>query len=392
MAHSGNINIVHESEAQRQFVRIRLPADIEFNIGQERCSRRLLDLSSGGFSFDAGDHPFTVGEHFRGVILVTIDTVGFSIPVHFDIRTVSAATRRIACVFQDLGAQEASALRQIITAFVGGELTSAGDMLATLSRDNGVKARGRRVPGLSLGGKLRAVIGTLIALAIGLLAFGYSATRLYEIVFVTHAAAAKVAALTYTITMPRDGTWFSLVKDGDVLRKGQPLGSFQAALLDVVEGVPGSYSMTPEQLAQIVGQQLKGSLASPCDCIVQKTYASDAQYILRNQSVLQLVARDARPYVLARFHYDQLDRIRVGRQVHFRVDGKADRVTGTVVERRVLPAPTLDANGLNDLNGLNTNAAITDVIAVIEPDVALARSSIDEPVEVLIDPLFDVYR
>ena len=34
-------------------------------------------------------------------------------------------------------------------------------------------------------------------------------------------------------------------------------------------------------------------------------------------------------------------------------------------QQQLLPAPTLDANGLNDLDGLNTNAAITDVIAVI---------------------------
>jgi len=392
MASSSNINIVHESDAQRQFVRVRLPADIAFSIGAERISRRLLDVSSGGFSFDQGDRAFTVGDHFRGVINVTIDGIGFVIPVHFDIRSISATTRRVACVFQDIGPKEAAALRLLITAFAGGELTTAGDMLATLSRDNMVKSRSGRGGGLGIGGKLRALIGTLIALAVGLVAFGYSANKLYEIVFVTHAAAAKVAAPTYTITMPRDGTWFSLVKAGDVLKKGQPLGSFQAALLDVVEGVPGSYQMTPEQLGEIVGQQLKGSIASPCDCVVQKTYATDSQYILRNQSVLQLVEQDAQPYVLARFHYDQLKKIRVGQVVYFRVDGEPQRVAGTIVERRVLPAQTIDANGLNDLNGLNTNAAITDVIAVIEPSQPLAMARIDQPVEVLIDPLFDSYR
>lgn len=392
MASSSNSNIVHESDAQRQFVRVRLPAEIEFSIGAETLRRRLLDVSSGGFSFDQGDRAFTVGDHYGGVISVDIDGIGFVINVRFDIRSVSTISHRVACVFQDIGPKEASALRLLITAFAGGELTTAGDMLATLSRANLVKARAGRGGGLSVGGKLRALIGTMIALAVAIVAFGYSATKLYEIVFVTHAAAAKVAALTYTITMPRDGTWFALVKDGDRLKKGQTLGSFQAALLDVVEGVPGSYQMTPEQLGQIVGQQLKGSIASPCDCIVQKTYASDSQYILRNQSVLQLVEQDAEPYVLARFHYDQLKKIRVGQVVYFRIDGQTERIAGTIVERRVLPAQTIDANGLNDLNGLNTNAAITDVIAVIQPSQRLPMARIDQPVEVLIDPLFDAYR
>ena len=60
---------------------------------------------------------------------------------------------------------------------------------------------------------------------------------------------------------------------------------------------------------------------------------------------------------------------------------------GTISELRVLPAQTIDSNGLNDLNGLNTNAAITDVIAVIESEVALEPSRIDQPVDVRIDPL-----
>jgi hypothetical protein len=53
----------------------------------------------------------------------------------------------------------------------------------------------------------------------------------------------------------------------------------------------------------------------------------------------------------------------------------------------VLPAQLIDSNGLNDLNGLNTNAAITDVIAVIQPATPLQLSRIDEPVDVRIDPL-----
>ena len=390
---SPNPNIVHESEAQRQFVRVRFPASIQFTAGGERRCYPLNDISAGGFSFDPGSHVYKAGEQHSGEVLVSIDAVGFSIPVSFDIRAVEADKHFIACVFQDLGPKETAALRQIITAFLGGELTSAGDMLATLSRENFVKSRGTRLGGgLSASAKLRALLGTLIALVIGVAAFAYTATHLYEIVFVTHATAAKVAAPVYTIAMPRDGTFFTLVeKDGSV-KKGQPLGSFQTALLDVVEGVPGSFKLSPELLTQLVGQQLRGSLASPCDCIVQKMFVTDAQYILRNQSVMQLVQQGTKPYILARFHYDQLKQLRVGREIYFRVNGQQDRVTGTLAELRVLPAQTLDANGLNDLNGLNTNAAITDVIAVIEPATPMSLANIDEPVEVLIDPLFDRYR
>jgi len=119
---------------------------------------------------------------------------------------------------------------------------------------------------------------------------------------------------------------------------------------------------------------------------------TDAQYVLRNQAVLELVPQDARPYLLARFHYDEVRQLRRGRKVGFALNGGSGSLEGTISNLRVLPAQTIDSNGLNDLNGLNTNAAITDIVAVIEPKVALDRSRIDEPVDVRIDPLMSWWR
>ena len=380
-------NIVHESETQRQYVRVKIPACIQFTADGVERRYELNDLSAGGFSFDCPDEEFTPGQDFSGQLVLAVNAVGFSIAVNFSIY-LCATESRVACVFQDLGPQEIAALRHVITAYLGGELVTTGDMLTTLSRENFVRARTRKSGGgLSIGGRIRAVLGTCLALIIGIAAFSYTAMRLYDIVIVTHAAAAKIAAQTYTITMPRDGTFFSLLPPDGMLKKGQPLGSFQTALLDIVAGVPGTLKLSPEELSQLVGQQLKGSLASPCDCIVHKEFVTDAQYVLRNQSIVELVPQDAAPYVLARFHYDDIRKLRRGREVQFALNGSPESLEGTISELRVLPAQTIDSNGLNDLNGLNTNAAITDVIAVVKPAAALQLARIDEPVDVRIDPL-----
>jgi len=150
--------------------------------------------------------------------------------------------------------------------------------------------------------------------------------------------------------------------------------------------VPGSFKLSPEQLSNLVGQQLNGSLASPCDCIVQKRFVTDAQYVLRNQPVLELVPQNTKPYVLARFHYDEIKHLKIGRRVSFQLNGSEQRIDGEIAQLRVLPAQLIDSNGLNDLNGLNTNAAITDVIAVIETREPLPLARVDEPVDVRIDP------
>jgi alginate biosynthesis protein Alg44 len=381
-----NLDIVHESETQRQHVRVRLPASIRFKVDGEERRHRLHDVSAGGFSFTCTREHYAEGQLFRGTLTLAGDTVGFTIPVSFEVH--SAVKDRISCRFQDLRGQTAAAIRHVITSFVGGELVTVGDMLSTLQRHNFAAPRAtKRNSGLGWGSRIRALIGTALALVLGVAAFSYTLVRLYDIVVVTHAAAAKVAAPTYTITMPRDGTFFSLLPENGKVAKGQPLGSFQTGLLDVVAGVPGSFKMTPEQLSSLVGQQLSGSLASPCDCIVQKRFVTDAQYVLRNQPVLELVPQTAKPYVLGRFHYDEIRKLSVGRTVRIQLNGADRQIEGKVAQLRVLPAQIIDSNGLNDLNGLNTNAAITDVIAVIEPSVPLQLARVDEPVDVRIDPL-----
>jgi hypothetical protein len=90
--------------------------------------------------------------------------------------------------------------------------------------------------------------------------------------------------------------------------------------------------------------------------------------------------------VLARFHYDEIKHLKIGRRVNFQLNGSERRIEGHISQLRVLPAQLIDSNGLNDLNGLNTNAAITDVIAVIETRDRLPLARVDEPVDVRIDP------
>ena len=107
---TSNSKIVHESEAQRQFVRVKLPASIQFAVDGNRKSYRLHDVSAGGFSFDPSGDKLPIGVTYSGHVLLNVDSVGFTIPVSFEAKTVDAESGRIGCVFQDLGAKEISAL------------------------------------------------------------------------------------------------------------------------------------------------------------------------------------------------------------------------------------------------------------------------------------------
>jgi hypothetical protein len=104
---------------------------------------------------------------------------------------------------------------------------------------------------------------------------------------------------------------------------------------------------------------------------------------------MELLPDNAKPYVLARFHFDSMKDLGVGSAVSFRVSGdEADRY-GKVRQLRMLPGPasTTDLGAATDLRGLNTPGPVSDVVAEIEPNEPLKSDLIERPVDVSIgDP------
>ena len=62
-----NANVVHESEAQRQHARVKIPAKLRLLNDQPNAPLvRIEDLSAGGLSFVAPQgHRYTAGEVIR---------------------------------------------------------------------------------------------------------------------------------------------------------------------------------------------------------------------------------------------------------------------------------------------------------------------------------------
>ncbi|MDB5970726.1 MAG: PilZ protein [Hydrocarboniphaga sp.] len=375
-------SLVHEAEAQRQHPRVRVAGSFLLDGEGAPRSYRLNDLSAGGLSFDAQSDRFQVGATLRGRLGFQLESVSMVLPITLQIRNVSPGGSRVGGSFMALGTRETSVLRQLINSTLAGELVSTGELINVLSRDNFVKPRAvKDAGGLSGRARFRAMMATAAMALVGIAACFYAGSKLYAMAFVTQASAAKVAAPSFAVTMPRDGTFFSLIPADGIVKKGQPLGSFQAAMLDVVQSDLGSMHLTPEQLSALMGEQLKGTLSSPCDCRVQQQIAFDGQYVNRGQPLFELVPVDAKPYVLARFRFESIDRLPIGRVVAFTVTGDSTERYGKVRDLRLLsPAGAAEASA-SDMRGLNGASALSDVIATIEPDRPLDNQLIDRPVQ-----------
>ncbi len=309
-----NVNVVHESEAQRQHARVRIPAKLRFLDAQRQVHEvKVEDLSAGGLSFHA-KQPQSVGDVLRGRLQFVVDNLGLSMDIEFQVRSYNPDNGRIGAQFQNLEPRDIATLRHIITSHLSGELISIGDVLSTLQRDNFTKARKQKDggSGLSAFGRFKAVTVTLGVFVVGVAAFGFVAKSLYGMYFVSHAEAGVVAVPTTNVTMPRDGTVSSLVESGGQIAKGAPLASFTTSMLDMLKGNLEDAQLEPAKIEELFGKQLSGTLTSPCDCVVARQLVDDGQYAAKGQPIFQLIPRTTNPMVEARFSYRQFDEVKPG--------------------------------------------------------------------------------
>jgi len=362
-----NPNVVHESEAQRQHARVRLPAKIRF-IGPNRETQeaKVDELSAGGFSF-IPQKPVVEGEIYRGRLMFVIDNLGLGMDVEFQARYVEG-DGRVGAQFQNLEQADISTLRHLITSHLSGELVTMGDVLGTLQRDNFTKARKRKGASsdMSFFGRLRAITFSLGIFLIGLVAFGYIFKSVYNLYFVTHAESGIVTAPGMNITMPRDGTVSSLVGANGIAPKGSPLATFSTSMLDVLKGHLEEQDLTPQKVTELFGKQMTGTLTSPCDCVVAQQLVANGQYASKGDVIFNLVARNTTANIEARYTYRQIDDVRPGSKVDFRVAGDDQVRSGQIVDATALK--------VDDLS--------TDMRVTIKPDQPLDIKFAGRPVDV----------
>ncbi|MDD0973074.1 alginate biosynthesis protein Alg44 [Pseudomonas fontis] len=363
-----NVNVVHESEAQRQHARVRIPAKLRYlGSNRETLEVKVDDLSAGGLSFHA-KQPLKVGEVLRGRLQFVVDNLGLSMDVEYQVRSYDAGSGRTGVQFQSLEPRDIATLRHIITSHLSGELISMGDVLGTLQRDNFTKARKQKdnSGGLSAFGRLKAVTFSLGVFVVGVAAFGFIAKSVYNVYFVSHAQAGVVSVPTTTVTMPRDGTVQSLVESAGSVIKGAPLASFSTSMLDLLKGHLDDQQLDPSKVEELFGKQMSGTLTSPCDCVVAKQLVDDGQYAAKGAPIFELVPRTAVPTVEARFSYRQFEDVRPGSRVHFQIAGEDEIRLGQIVSSA----------------SLNSADLSSDIRVQIKPDAALPAELAGRPVAV----------
>ncbi|GLZ85774.1 mannuronan synthase [Metapseudomonas resinovorans] len=364
-----NLNVVHESEAQRQHARVKIPGKIRYIARGERFEASLLDVSAGGFAFTAGRANSSIGDHHKGRLMFQIDGLSLGLDVEFQVRAVDTRSERVGCVFHGLQPRDIATLRYLISSHLSGELVSAGDLLSTLQRENFTKPRkGGAGGGMGPLARLKAVGLSAGIFVVGVGAFAYILNSLYGLYFVTHADSAMVAVPSMQVTMPREGTVQSLVSADASVEKGAPIASFNATMLEMLKGHLTDDQLTPKNVEELFGKQMKGTLTSPCNCKIARQLVADGQFASKGDVIFELVPQDTQATIQARFPFRHIGQAKPGARVTFQVAGEDQARHGKIL-----------SSSLHDGN------MSADIRATIQPDEPLPSTFAGQPVEVSID-------
>lgn len=343
-------NFVHESEAQRQFARVRMPAKLFVKLDGTTMKFPIEDLSAGGFGIKLGTEGLRRGQVYNGRLVFRIDGFDLAVDVEFVPRSFTGNDNRCGCEFQNLGANEVSVLRYLITSFLSGELVSAGDVLNTLSRENFTKARkGKGSQALGFFASARAMVVSLLVMAIGLLALTFVGYQLWQIYFVTTAESAMVASEQVPVRIPKDAKVTTLVDAGEQVEAGQAIATFDAPMLSYVNDLVGNGNYTVAQIEELLGQSVRGTLTSPCDCKVVNLLPAKDQYMSKGEKLAVVAPTDASAHVIARFNFADGEDLEEGQSVTLRLPGgdtQSGRIESLFVDAE---SPNQPGNAINSL-------------------------------------------
>lgn len=373
-------NVVHESEAQRQHVRVRLPATLSFPKVKEPI--KVLELSAGGVSFEKGTLGMSKGSTETCLLQFNLEGMLVGLQVKIQVRNIDSANGRVGCVFHDLGPQEINTLRQVITSYLAGELITAGDMIQTLQRDNFTKSRKNTQSAQqeTFMRKARAFVGSAFVFVLGITAFFFVSSTIYNLYFVTKAKSAFVDSISMIVTMPREGTIQSLVPADGHVQKGAPIATFTSTMLEILKGHFSAESLQNEQIERLISSSLKGTVTSPCDCRVTQQLIADGQIATKGANIFVLVPIvDQHPLIKARFNYNAFSKLQPEGTVTLTIAGDRLQKTGKIKTVAINPEHE------------------DEIIVEIEPDAAINASFSHRPVEVSIGTpinlhLFDRFR
>lgn len=296
--------IVHESETQRQHVRLSLPGTVQLD-GQ---TYPIRNLCAGGIALENVKGEYKPGQILRFDLSLPFEGFSMTAPFEVEIRHYNGATGLLGARFVSVGAQQISFLNYILKSFLGGEVVNAGGILNVAARESFTKPR--KAANRNAAPTLRRQIpGLLVVAALGALILLFLAQNIYNSVFIVRSREAVVAGPVAPVRATAAGTLHyddstvtSLVQQGQIIGKITSVAGGSAA-----------------------------NLISPCNCYVTKMVAGDGETVAAGDEVVLLAPVSSVPWILAQTDASAAMKIKPSLPATISIFGSPKKYTGRVL-------------------------------------------------------------
>ncbi len=338
-------NIVHESETQRQYIRVKLPVKLEIN----GVRYDTTDWSAAGLAISVtSDSNINLQpKHiYQATLIYEFENFSLSVPIELEVLHIDSNSGRIGCRFQNITPQQQSIIQYMVSAYISGELVQAGDILNIVARNNHTNPRkipeAKNTAGRKIANYGRIALLTIIA---ALLIF-VIATGIYERLFIIKTNSAQVVAEQLVVDLPKSGRInYRDIAINSQVKYGEPLLAITTSDGNII------------------------SLNSPCDCIIKRRLLTNGRKASKGEAAFILVHSNANPYIEGYINNKDATRISTNHKVIISLPGATNTISGKIIDIR---------------------AAASEAgkpVIVVQPDISLPASTIDDPAEVKIDIL-----
>ncbi len=302
--------IVHESETQRQFVRLQLPATTDIK-GQRYT---VKDLSSGGMAIRDIDKAVSKGEVIFLTLILPFPDFALDIEIKAEIQHIDKKTNVAGARFIDLTPNQISILNHVIKSFMAGDIVGTNDLLNVVSRENFVNIRklNEEKSSTAIEKVKRYGIYGLVILATLLLG-SFIINNIMEKLFIIKTPYGYVQVDTYAVLSPASGIYESALPVGAIgVKKGQIIGT--------VKTPAGDDNFTAY------------NVISPCDCFIVESSVLENEYKPQNADLFTLIPQESDINIRAEIPVEEIHRLNIGTKAVVSISGVPQDYKGTVVD------------------------------------------------------------
>lgn len=353
-------SITHESEVQRQFVRLALPAMVEI----DDMDYAVKNLSSGGVGIEG-----IYGEFAKGMIVplklrLPFTNFSFDFDLDAEVQHFDPSENTMGLRFINLKPEQVSLLNHVLKSYMAGDTVASGDLMAIVSRNNFAKIRTQKAandPHVKKAGKiLKQAPIYLLATILVLTLSAFILFNVYNALFIAKSSDAFVQTSIIPLRATADG-YFKNRMDGTsiTVKPQQVIGSIAPV----------------SRASSVYAEGFNGTnIVSPCDCLLHKMVAQDGEYTVSGDILADLVPLNSTPWILAVMDPKKAERVELNQKADIKIYGSPEIYQGHVaaIESNLVPTHPL-------LSSINTAGKI---IIRIEPDQKISIDLAERPASV----------